>query len=174
MALMARARPAEDRVQRCTELVRDGGEQLVLRGVEGFGLLARLLLARQQQSPLVLQAPPLGDVARDLRGAHDVAGGVPDGRHRDRHVDEPPVLGATHGLEVIDPLAPPDAREHVVLFRPPILGNDQRDGAADGLRRRPAESPLGGGVPGCDDAVERLAHDDVVRRRHDGGEPRPG
>src|SRR6266478_7167001 len=73
MALMARARPAEDRVQRCTELVRDGGEQLVLRGVEGFGLLARLLLARQQQSPLVLQAPPLGDVARDLRGAHDVA-----------------------------------------------------------------------------------------------------
>ena len=76
-----------------------------------------------------------------------MTGGVLDGRHRDRHVDEPAVLGAADGLEMVDTLAAPDAREHAVLLLAPILRNDERDVPADGLGRRPAEGALGGGVP---------------------------
>ena len=69
-------------------------------------------------------------------------------------------------------LATPDASEHVVLFRPAIVRDDQRDRAADRLLGRPAEQPLGRAIPGRDATVEHLADDDVIGGVDDGGEQR--
>ena len=65
-------------------------------------------------------------------------------------------------------------REDVLFLGAPIVGNDQGDVPADRLRRRPAEHALGGRIPRRDDAVERLADDDVIGRVDDRGQPRPG
>jgi hypothetical protein len=76
----------------------------------------RVLLARQQSGPLLLQATPLADVSRDLE-ALTMAAGVLDGRDRDRYVDVSTVLGLADGLEVIDALAAADPGEDVLLRR---------------------------------------------------------
>jgi hypothetical protein len=77
LGALQQARPPEDRVERRAQLVRHRGQQLVLRPVQRLGPQARLLLAREQALAVLLHAPPVGDVARDLGGAHDAAGGVP-------------------------------------------------------------------------------------------------
>jgi hypothetical protein len=57
----------------------------------------------------------------------------------------------------------PEIRDDVVFLRDAILRNDERDVAADRLLGGVAEQPLGAGVPGPDDSVERLADDRIVR-----------
>jgi len=57
-------RPAEHRVERVTELVADDREELVLRAIAPFGLLARRLLAGQEAHALV-------DVGIGAEPAHD-------------------------------------------------------------------------------------------------------
>ena len=74
---------------------------------------------------------------------------------------------------MIDAIASPEAGEHLVLLRPPLVGDDQRDVASHRLGGSPAEHPLGRAVPGGDDAVERLADDGVVGGVDDGRQPRP-
>src|SRR5581483_8774182 len=166
------ARPPEDRVQRRPQLVRYGGEQLILGAVERLRLLARLALAYEQPRALVLDAATVRDVAGDLRRADDPAAGVLDGRHGDGDVYQAAVLGLPHRVEVIHPLPAPDARQHLVLLRVPVDRHDQRDVPADCLGGRPAKQTLGGAVPRRDDSAERLADDDVIRGIDDGGEPR--
>ena len=85
-----------------------------------------------------------------------------------------PVPRDADGLEVVDPLAPPDAGQHLVLLGAAVVGDDEGDVPAHRLRGGPAEDALGPGVPGGDDAVERLADDRVVRGVDDGGEARLG
>ena len=55
-------RPAEDGVERRAQLVRDGGEELVLGAVGDLRLLARFLLAAQQQPVRLLDPLLLVDV----------------------------------------------------------------------------------------------------------------
>src|SRR6266542_819049 len=52
LARREQVRPAEDRVQRRPQLVRQGREELVLHPVDGLGLRARDLLAFEQRQPL--------------------------------------------------------------------------------------------------------------------------
>jgi hypothetical protein len=54
-------RPAEDRVERGAQLVRQRREELVLHPVDGLGVSARAPLALQQGQPLALDALPLFD-----------------------------------------------------------------------------------------------------------------
>ncbi len=69
--------PAEDGVERRAQLVREGGEELVLEPVGGFGLLARLALAQQQLGLRVLGALALGDLAAQLGvGALELGGAL--------------------------------------------------------------------------------------------------
>ena len=58
-------RPAEDGGQRRAQLVRDGGEELVLEAVGALGLGARRALAREQPLALLLGRLRVGDVERD-------------------------------------------------------------------------------------------------------------
>jgi hypothetical protein len=60
--------------------------------------------------------------------------------------------------------------EHLPLLVEAILGDDQRDVAADRLGGAVAEHSLGRRVPRRDDAVERLADDGVGRGVDDGGQ----
>jgi hypothetical protein len=71
---------------------------------------------------------------------------------------------------VIDDLAAPDARQHVVFLGVPLRRDDERDVPADGLGRRVAEHPLGGAVPRDDHTLERLAHDRIVGGIDDRGQ----
>jgi hypothetical protein len=66
------------------------------------------------------------------------------------------------GFEVVHALTAPDAREDHVLFRLAIVRDDDADRLAHCLGRRVPEYPLGGSIPGRDDAVHVLADDRVV------------
>ena len=92
-----------------------------LSAAGALGFRARRALGFEQPLPLGRGALLIADVARDLRGAHHAAGAVAHRRHGQRHVEQPPVLGAADGLEVLDTLAlaeaspgcrplPPDGR----------------------------------------------------------------
>ena len=146
------------------------GEELVFRSIEHFGFVARLLFLPQQHGSLLFQAPSLADVTRHLGSADDTARGISDRRDGDRHVEESTILGNSYGLEVIDTLTSPDAREHPILFGSPIGGNDQRDVSSDRFLGRPSKNSLRRRIPGRDDAVEGLADDDVVGGLHDRGQ----
>src|SRR5256714_1570197 len=165
--LLEHAGGAGDGRQRVAELVAEHREEVVLGAIRRLGLL-------EQQNTLDLGVLPIGDVPRDLGGADDRSPGVADRRYGQRDVQPPPVLRLTHGLEVIDDLAAPDAGQDVVLFGTPLGWNDQGNVPTDRLARREAEHPLGGGVPRHDHAVEALAHNGVVGGIDDGGQPRQG
>src|SRR6516162_3575183 len=78
-------------------------------------------------------------------------------------MQEAPAFGAPNRLKMIDPIAPPDARQHLVLFRPPLRRNDNPDVLSDCLFRRVAQDALGGGIPGRNCPVESFADNNVVR-----------
>src|SRR5689334_15613486 len=58
--------PAEDRRQRCAQLVREGGEELVLVFVCRFSFGARCLLANQQVAPFFFCLPADGHLHAQL------------------------------------------------------------------------------------------------------------
>ena len=120
---------------------------------------------------LLLEALALRDITRDLGRTHDAAGGVFDGRHRDRHAPELAALGHADGLEVVGALASSNSGGHLVLLGAPFERNDQSDVLPDRLHRCPTEESLGRVVPARDDAIEHLADNDLVRGVHDGGKP---
>ena len=81
------------------------------------------------------------------------------------------VLPLADRLEVRDRLARADARQDDVFFGLAVRRDDHPNRPADGFGRRVAEHPLGGPVPGRDDAVQILADDRVVGRFDDGDQP---
>ena len=126
----------------------------------------------EAQLALPLGPSPLGDVAGDLGGAGEPPPGVTDRRDGERDLDQRAVLAPADRLEVVDPLATPDAledRRHLVL---PPRWRQERDRPADHLGGSVAEEALGGAVPAGDDAVEGLAHDRVVGALDERGQER--
>src|SRR5262249_42559726 len=97
---------------------------------------------------------PLGDVAHDLRRAHHSARRIFDGRYRQRYHDVSTVCPHPHGFEMFDPLAGLQARDDAVFLLDALWRNHQRDVTADRLLGGVAEHPLGGRVPGLNDALE--------------------
>jgi hypothetical protein len=89
-------------------------------------------------------------------------------------VDELPALGDADGVEVLDGLAAPDAREDLGLFIQAIRRDEHGDRLADRFGRRMAEELLGSRVPGGDDPLEGRAHDGVVGGLDDRRQPRRG
>ena len=83
--------------------------------------LAGLPFSGEECIAVRLVPPAIADVPGDLGGAYDLAGGIADGRHRQRDVDAVPVLVLADRLEVIDALSRANPREHVLFFRPPVL-----------------------------------------------------
>jgi len=171
-------RPAEDGRERRAQLVREGREEFVPQARRLLGPLARLLgrlprlpLALKQPLALLLGALAVGDVARDLRRADDLAARPADGRDRERDVDARPVLADADGLVVLDALAADEAREDGRLLVGVVFGDEDGDGPADDLVGRVAEDVLGRAVPARDAAVERLADDGVLGRLDDGLQP---
>ena len=106
---------------------------------------------------------PLGDVARDLRGADDPAVGIPERRDGRGNVDALSVGADPDGLEVIDTLAAPDAREDSRFLPLPLRREDHQHRPTDRLLRGVSKESLRPGIPRGDDAPEGLADDGVVR-----------
>src|SRR5688572_6306375 len=151
------ARVAQDRVQRRAQLVRQVGHEFFFRSVSLFELPQHSLL--------------LGDVARDLGRADDLSAGRMHRRHRQRHLDEAPVLPHPDGLVMIDAFPGPDLRQHFVLFTLAIRRDDAADRAADHFVRGVAEHSLGRAIPCLDDPIQVLTDDGVVGRLDDRGKP---
>ena len=67
LARRQQVRPAEDRVERRAQLVRQRGEELVLQAVDRLGLRAGALLALEQHQPLRFDALALVDLVAQRR-----------------------------------------------------------------------------------------------------------
>jgi hypothetical protein len=106
--------------------------------------------------------PPLGDVARDLRGADDATLGVAHRRNRQRHLDQPSVLAAADGFVMLDELAAGDGREDLLFFGMEVCRHQQGDRLADHLLGHVTVKPLGAAVPADNQAVEVFAEDRVA------------
>ena len=89
-------------VQRCSQLVGEHREELVLHAIGFFGLPRDGALER--------------DVPRDLGGANDRPVGIFNRGDRQRDLEEAAVLPLTDRLEMIDASPGPDAREHLVFL----------------------------------------------------------
>ena len=111
-----------------------------------------------------------GDVPGDGRGADDPAVGGADGGHRERHPDQRAVLAHAIGFVVVDLLAPEHRFEDVEFLAVAGLGDDERDGSADGLLGAVPVEALGAAVPAHHDPLRRLGHDGVVGGVHHGRE----
>ena len=166
------SRPGEDRRERRPELVRDRGEEGVLRAARRLGITSRAFGFREERFPLPLRPLPLGHVPRDLRGADDPSLRVADRRHGERDLDALTVLPDALGLEVLHALAPPNGREDGLQVVEALGRHETRDVLSDHLARRPAEEPLRRRVPARDDAVQGLRGDGVIRRLHERAQPR--
>ena len=94
--------------------------------------------------------------------------GRPEG---DVDVQQRAGAGEPQGLEVLDPLSAAAAAPAVRSISSSAFGRgEQRHVPADGLARRVAVQPLGGGVPVGDVAVEGLGEDRVLGGLHERGE----
>ena len=127
--------------------------------VHVLGQQAEALLALAQGA---LRAQVRPDIAGDLAGADDLAGGVAHRRDADRNVEQVPVLVQALGVERLHALSRPDALEDAVLLFLPVGRQQPADGTADHLVRCPAEQLLRRRIPGDDHAVGVLGHDRVV------------
>ena len=119
---------------------------------------------------LLRSAFPLADVPRDFGRTDDCALGVCDWRHSERNVDETPVLVLAHRLVVIDALPSPQAFENGRFLIDPIWRYQDTYGFTDHFVGGIAEQPLCTLIPACDDAVQILGHNRIVRRLDDSGE----
>ncbi len=123
--------------------------------------------------PRLLRLPASHDVARDLRGADDLAALVADGRDRQGDLHQGSILAPPNRLVVIDPLAASDALEdrgHLVLA---AGRSEDGDIATDHLLGGVAEQPLGSAIPAGDDAGQVLARNCIVTVLDDGSQESP-
>src|SRR5580704_7083256 len=105
------------------------GDELYAFGI-GFDDGAKTLFAFPQR---FFCADPVGDVAGHFRSADDLAGGVSNGRYRERDIDGGSVLTATNGVEMLDAFAATEPREDFDFFVTPLRGYDHGDVLSDGL-----------------------------------------
>ncbi len=160
-------------IERCAQRCTGFGQKRGARPSAVGGLMGRALLCVKLGQPR-FDGAPFGNVSRDLRCADDRAAGVADRRDGHRHFHQPSVLAHPDGLEVFDPLAAADLREHDVFFAQAVRRDQHRDRLADSVCGRVAEQALSAAIPRGDDAVQILADNRVVRRLDDGGESKSG
>ena len=72
---------------------------------------------------------------------------------------------------MFDPLSPPDTRENLTFFIVAVFRNNNRDRLANCFFGSVAKDALCAFIPADDDAIEILAYDYVIARRHDRRNP---
>jgi hypothetical protein len=92
------------------------------------------------------------------------------GETRKGNVNAASVLGKAHRVEVLNPLAPPQARQDLYLFIVQFRRNNPQDWLPDHFARLPSEDATCTFVPRGDAAFQGLADDRIIRRGNDGGE----
>src|SRR5258708_7181428 len=110
---------------------------------------------------LLIEPPAFRDVARNVRGTHNAAAGVANGRDGERDIDQVAAFGAPDGFEVVYGLPACDGFEDFRFFVGSILGQQECHSTANGLRRCVAVYAFSAGVPAEDGAVKSLANDGV-------------
>jgi hypothetical protein len=111
------ARPAEDGVEGRAQLVREGGEELVLGAVDRLRVGARDALALQEGAVLLLEPRDLRHVAREAARVDELAV-VPVHAGIDEDALDRAVAGAQARRVVADDLAAREAGEDVVDREP--------------------------------------------------------
>jgi hypothetical protein len=109
------------------------------------------------------------DVAGDLGGADDLAGGITDRRDAYRDVDQGAVLALAHGFEMLDRLPGAEVGDDPGLLFQTVRGKELRDLLPHHFGCGVAENSLRAPVPAGDPAIQRFADDGVIGGAHDGG-----
>src|SRR6185437_8993247 len=138
------------------QLVREHREEFVLESVF------------LKQAPLELFAP--ANVPHDLRGAHDFAFVILQGRDGERHLDPSPILREPYCVEVIDALTAPQLLQEALLLLVELGRDDRQDGFTDDLALGVPEESFRGRIPRGNPAVDALADDGIVGGFDDQGE----
>ncbi len=163
-ALPQHARPAHDGVERGTQLVREGGEELVFQAAGGFSFTPRIAFARQQLRALAFIAL----AARDVLDERHVLGrgGALEWRGEDGNLDGCPILPPHNLLEASD--------RHTLTEPCGEFGTGQKRerlralNRIDHLRGFVSQQSLGRAIPALDRPVTIEQHDGEGRRVDDG------
>ncbi len=115
---------------------------------------------------LFLHALAVGDVARNLRSAYDVARGVANGRDADVDSDLGAVLSTAHRFVMADVLAALDALDDFETVVAATLRGQGSDVRSDHLLSGVAEDPRCCLVPACDGAIRAFPDDGILGRLH--------
>ena len=121
-----------------------------------------------QQAKLGFDQVVLGDVAGDFGYTDDAADWVCDGGNSDTNIDELSVFAHADGFQMVDRLAAFDALEYFVLFMNALRREEHQDRLTDGFGGGITESFFRAVIPTCDDSVEGVADDDIIRGVDDG------
>ena len=78
-----------------------------------------------------------------------------------------PSSATPNGLELFDPLSPPDTRENLTFSVVSVFRNNNRDRLANCLFGSVAEDALCASIPTYDNAIEIFAYDYVFARLYD-------
>src|SRR5215469_13932514 len=103
-----------------------------------------------------------------MRSAAHGAVDIANRRDGDGNVDRVAVFVTAYGLEVVYPVASPDAFQNRILLVLAIFRQQHGHVTEPRLFRRIAVQPFRPGVPCENDAVETLAYDGVLRGTDDG------
>jgi hypothetical protein len=115
-----------------------------------------------------LRLPPLGHVPSDGGHAEHLAAGARDQRRSQPDGHQTPVFAPPFRLVLPDALAPEQPSDEVLLLAGPVPRDEHRHRPPDRLTAGIAIQGLRAGIPARDDAIERLAHNGVRRRLHNG------
>ena len=148
-----------NRCERVSQLVGEDGKELVLAAI-GVAQRSLCLFA-------------LRDVARDLRGADDLAPRSPESARPVREISMSRPSFVTRTVSKWSTRSPRRKRSsRPALLVMPLRWNQQCDWLANGFLSRVPKDSFGTGVPGEDDAIQRLADDRVIGGRDDGRKKR--
>ena len=109
----------------------------------------------------------LGDIAEDLRGARGCPARIPQRRNRKRNIDPAAILRETHCFVMLHSFARKQARQNTRFLLLAIGRNDSRNRLANHLFSPITQKPFRPRVPACDNPIQTLADDRILRRFHD-------
>src|SRR5919197_81188 len=132
----------------------------IQRGVDDS---ARHLFALQKS---LLGPFPFGNVARNLRRAHDSSRRRTKRRNTQRDDDSSAIFGHTHGLVMVNSFSARYSSQFARHFLLAIVGNDDSDAGTDGVPRGVPQQLLGSSIPTGNGAMQIYREDGVVRRLH--------
>src|SRR5581483_5627639 len=161
--MLQELRPSLNGVEWRPQFMRQSRQKLIFQSAHPFGLSSCGPFGLQEQLPIRHERVQFRYVMGNLGSADDIPGGVQNGRYGQRYMYAGSVLAQTHRLVSLYAVPVADLAEDAVLLRVKLRRDDAQDGLADHLLGCKSEKSLRRAVPRCDDSLQRLACDRILR-----------